>query len=56
MYGPTVKKAFALLPQEALDRAPGSLQSRETGFYQDITWWEDNRDRVNRAWSRWLLG
>jgi putative spermidine/putrescine transport system substrate-binding protein len=56
MYGPTVKKAFGLLPAEALDRAPGGPQSRDTGFYQDITWWEDNRDRVSRAWSRWLLG
>ncbi|MCW3474677.1 ABC transporter substrate-binding protein [Limobrevibacterium gyesilva] len=56
MYGPTVKKAFNLLPKDALDRAPGGPQSRETGFYQNVIWWEDNRERVNRAWSRWLLG
>lgn len=56
MYGPTTKKAFSLLPAEALERAPGGPQSRASGFFQNITWWEDNRDKVNRAWSRWLLG
>jgi putative spermidine/putrescine transport system substrate-binding protein len=55
-YGPTNAKAFALLPAEQLARMPGSPASRDKGFYKDITWWEDNRDRVNRMWSRWILG
>ncbi len=56
IYGPTNLKSFAMLPPEQVARMPGSPRSRELGFYQDVTWWEDNRDRVNRAWSRWILG
>jgi hypothetical protein len=26
------------------------------GFFQNIVWWEDNRDKVNKAWSDWVLG
>jgi putative spermidine/putrescine transport system substrate-binding protein len=55
-YGPTNNKAFALLPPEQLARMPGSPDSKALGFYKDIAWWEDNRDRVNRVWSRWILG
>lgn len=56
MYGPTNAKAFDLLSAEQRERMPGSPQSRAAGFYRDITWWEENRDRVNRQWSRWILG
>lgn len=55
-YGPTNAKTFAMLPADQLERMPGSPASRDKGFYKDITWWEDNRDRVNRTWSRWILG
>ncbi|WP_149536078.1 ABC transporter substrate-binding protein [Siccirubricoccus phaeus] len=55
-YGPTNKQAFALLPAEQLTRMPGSPASADKGFYKNIAWWEDNRDRVNRQWSRWILG
>lgn len=55
-YGPTNTKAFELLPADQLARMPGSPASRSKGFYKDIVWWEDNRDRVNRTWSRWILG
>ncbi len=55
-YGPTNAKAFELLPDDQLARMPGSPASRSKGFYKDITWWEDNRERVNRTWSRWILG
>lgn len=55
IYGPTNERAFAMLTPEEIARMPGGENSRRTGFYQDITWWHDNRDRVSRAWSRWLL-
>ena len=55
-YGPTNAKVFPMLPAEQLARMPGSPASRAKGFYKDITWWEDNRNRVNRTWSRWILG
>ena len=54
IYGPTNMKAFPLLTVEERARAPGGERSLQTGFYQNATWWEDNRDRVNRTWSRWL--
>lgn len=56
IYGPTNVKAFDLLPADQLARMPGSPNSRESGFFNNVPWWEDNRDRVNRAWSRWILG
>ena len=55
-YGPANVKSYDLLPKELLDIMPGGEKYREMGFYQDITWWEDNRDRVNKAWSAWVLG
>jgi putative spermidine/putrescine transport system substrate-binding protein len=55
-YGPSNMKSYDMLPQELLQIMPGGPKYREMGFYQDITWWEDNRDRVNKAWSSWILG
>lgn len=55
-YGPTNQKAFDRLPAEQVSRMPGSPQSRRVGFMRDVGWWESNRDRVNRQWSRWILG
>ena len=55
IYGPTNQKAFEGLTPEEIARMPGGERSRRSGFYQNVTWWEDNRDRVNRAWSRWVL-
>lgn len=55
IYGPTNERAFALLTEGERARMPGGERSRQTGFYQNVVWWEDNRDRVNRAWSRWVL-
>jgi len=55
-YGPTNLKAFGLLTADQLARMPGGPRSKEVGFIQDIEWWETNRERVNRQWSRWILG
>lgn len=55
-YGPSNLKSYPMLPKELLDIMPGGPKYRELGFYQDITWWDDNRDRVNKAWSSWVLG
>ena len=55
-YGPTNQKAFPLVPEDQLARMPGSPAFLPMGFFKDIVWWEDNRERVNRAWSRWILG
>lgn len=55
-YGPTNAKVFPMVPADQLARMPGSPASRSKGFYKDITWWEDNRNQVNRTWSRWILG
>lgn len=55
-YGPTNAKTVPLIAPDQLARMPGSPASKAVGFYKDIAWWEDNRDRVNRVWSRWILG
>jgi putative spermidine/putrescine transport system substrate-binding protein len=55
-YGPSSRSAYGLLPKELVEAIPGSPRTHEIGFYQDITWWEDNRDRVNQAWNAWALG
>ncbi len=55
-YGPSNSKAYDMLPKDLLEIMPGGPKYREMGFYQNITWWEDNRDRVNKAWSAWILG
>ncbi|WP_424813491.1 ABC transporter substrate-binding protein [Roseococcus sp. YIM B11640] len=55
IYGPTNERAFGLLTPAEIARMPGGENSRRLGFYQDIAWWDANRDRVSRAWARWLL-
>ncbi|MFO7308314.1 MAG: ABC transporter substrate-binding protein [Pseudomonadota bacterium] len=55
-YGPTNLKAFDHISADLLEMMPGGPKSRELGFVQNTEWWEDNRDKVNRVWSRWILG
>jgi putative spermidine/putrescine transport system substrate-binding protein len=55
-YGPANLKSYASLPQSLLDIMPGGPKYREMGFFQNIVWWEDNRDKVNKAWNNWVLG
>lgn len=55
IYGPTNERAFDLLTPEERARMPGGENSRRTGFYQNIVWWHENRERATRAWSRWVL-
>lgn len=55
-YGPSNAKSYDLLPKELLEIMPGGPRYRELGFYQQIDWWQDNLDRVNKAWSNWVLG
>ena len=55
VYGPTNIRAAEFLTDEEKARMPGGENSRRSGFYQNIDWWEANRDRINRAWSRWIL-
>ncbi len=55
-YGPTNQRAFESIPAQHLERMPGGPKTKPIGFIQDIPWWESNRERVNRQWSRWILG
>jgi putative spermidine/putrescine transport system substrate-binding protein len=55
-YGPSNLKAYAALPPALLDIMPGGPKYRDMGFFQNIVWWEDNRDKVSKAWSNWVLG
>ena len=55
-YGPSNARAYDMLSKDLLDIVPGGPKYRDIGFYQKIDWWEDNRDRINKAWSAWILG
>ena len=55
-YGPTNLRANALIDPAVLDKLSAGPRQRALGFYQQIGWWEDNRQKVNQAWSRWVLG
>jgi putative spermidine/putrescine transport system substrate-binding protein len=55
-YCPLNEKALALLPKEIIDTLPGAPAYRHLGFFPDTVWYEDNRDRINKAWSAWMLG
>jgi len=55
-YGPTNQKAFDSIPAAHVERMPGGPNSKQLGFMRDVGWWESNRDKVNRTWSRWILG
>ena len=54
--GPTNKDAFAFFTPEQLANLPGGQHSRDLGFFQDVVWWEINREKVNNMWSKWILG
>jgi len=55
VYGPTNIRAAAFLTDEEKARMPGGENSRRSGFYRNMPWWDENRERVTRAWNRWIL-
>ncbi len=54
-YGPGNLKALDLIPKEIVDQMPGTPAKRSQAIFQDAIWWEDNREKVTAAWSKWLL-
>jgi putative spermidine/putrescine transport system substrate-binding protein len=54
-YGPTNRKAFDLLPADAVGKLPGSPENLKRSFFQDVNWWDGNRAKVNTIWSKWIL-
>jgi putative spermidine/putrescine transport system substrate-binding protein len=54
-YGPTNKKTFDLLSAAEIANLPGSPENMKRCFLQDVTWWSDNRAKVNAIWSKWIL-
>jgi putative spermidine/putrescine transport system substrate-binding protein len=55
-YTPINLKAFDLMPKSLVDTLPGGPAYRQLGFFPDYEWYESNRDRINKAWSAWILG
>lgn len=53
-YGPANLKAYDKLPKEIVDNMPGAPKYRDKSFYLNIEWWENNREAVSKAWSKWL--
>jgi putative spermidine/putrescine transport system substrate-binding protein len=56
LSSPSNAKALASYSSAEAEQLPGGARSRKIGFVQDVVWWEDNRDVVNREWQRWALG
>jgi putative spermidine/putrescine transport system substrate-binding protein len=55
VYGPVNRKSFGMLPADLVAKLPGGPQYKEISFLQNAVWWEDNRDLVNKRWSKWIL-
>ena len=36
-------------------RLPGSPETDEAIFIQNVEWWDQNRAKVNSVWSKWIL-
>ena len=54
-YGPTNTKSFEMLTPAQIANLPGSPENMKKAFIQDVTWWSDNRAKVNAIWSKWIL-
>ena len=54
-YGPTNRKAFDLISPDIVAKLPGSPENLKRSFVQDVTWWDENRAKVNAIWSKWIL-
>ena len=54
-YGPTNTKVFDLLTAAEIANLPGNPENMTRCFLQDVTWWSDNRAKVNSIWSKWIL-
>ena len=54
-YGPTNRKSFDMLSEEAVAKLPGSPEQLKRSFLQDVDWWDRNRAKVNSIWSKWIL-
>lgn len=55
VYGPANRKSYDIMPADLVARVPGGPKYRDLGILQDVIWWEDNREAVNKRWSKWLL-
>lgn len=54
-YGPSNRKAYELIDPALIDILPGGPKYRDMGFVQSVGYWEDNREEINRRWSRWVI-
>ena len=52
---PCNRKAYPSIAKELIDPVNGLPWTRSRGFMTDVKWWADNRTRVGRAWSNWIL-
>nr|WP_245396516.1 ABC transporter substrate-binding protein [Jiella sonneratiae] len=55
-YSPSNTKAFDLIDPKIVEQMPGNPATRDKAFVQNVAWWEDNRDAINKRWSSWILG
>lgn len=52
---PVNQKSYAATSPDLIDPATRLPWTKSRGFMTDIRWWADNRNKVNQAWSNWIL-
>jgi putative spermidine/putrescine transport system substrate-binding protein len=53
---PVNTKSYGATSKDLIDPATGTPWTKSKGFLLDIAWWADNRNKVNDAWSKWIVG
>ena len=53
---PVNTKSYGATSKDLIDPATGTPWTKSKGFLLDIAWWADNRNKVNEAWSKWIVG
>ncbi|MBS0560344.1 MAG: ABC transporter substrate-binding protein [Proteobacteria bacterium] len=55
-YGPTNRKALALLDEKRLAVLPSSTQNLAHGVFQNADWWAENGAKTLERFNSWILG
>ena len=54
-YGPTIKRAYDLLPKDIKDNLPTSPANYKKQFLFGAKWWAKNEKMVEEKWNEWLI-
>jgi putative spermidine/putrescine transport system substrate-binding protein len=52
---PINQKAYSSMSRDLIDPEANMPWTRSKGFVLDVSWWADNRPKVNAYWSKWII-